>query len=336
MQGHQRSYLTDKFASAGIGRWRAAALYLTVSLLGTVALTASAQAQTQSAPMENTKAVTADAPLSVWSFCERATVATEMAQRLPRAVLFSVAMVESGRFNRATKKTRPWPWTINAEGRSFYYKTKREAVDAAKQLVKDGVRSFDVGCMQINMRYHPNAFIDFEAAFDPITNVAYSAEFLKRLYARTGSWPESIAAYHSQTKTRSQPYFARVIDVWTDQHERISELAHMLREQAKAQVATQLRQTQDDVILHTAAVTPVATSTNSIAERPAPKVLDGYDGAAVRQVAVAGVGLRLSIADGDFSNAETRAARLPPRVMDEPRPTKNSAVTILADASPTL
>jgi hypothetical protein len=276
-----------------------------------------------------------ETPLSVWSFCERATVATEMAQRLPRALLFSVAMVESGRFNAETRKTRPWPWTINAEGQSFYYKTKSEAVAAARRLVKNGVKSFDVGCMQINMRYHPNAFNDLEAAFDPITNVAYSAEFLKRLHGRTNSWPEAIAAYHSQTKTRSQPYFARVIDVWTDQHARISALARTLREQAQAQVAAQLRQTQEEPIREAAAAA-VTTATPAALIRPAPKVLDSEHVAEVREVAGAGVGLRLTIAEGDFSDASTVASHLPPRVIDEPAAPAKRAVTVLADASPTL
>lgn len=288
----------------------------------------------------------AEAPLSVWSFCERATVATEMAQRLPRAVLFSVAMVESGRFNTDTKKTRPWPWTINAEGQSFYFKSKSEAVKAAKLLLKRGVRSFDVGCMQINMRYHPDAFSDLNAAFDPITNVGYGAEFLKQLYGRTNSWPDAIAAYHSQSKTRNQPYFARVIDVWSDQHARISQLAHVLREQAQVQVAQQLRQTQDEPIF-----TPVSLPDVAPKVRPAPKVLDSEHVGHVREAAGGGVGLRLTIADSDFADLDAKADRPAPQVMSEPAPVaeaptkeaslpvereKHGAATILADASPLL
>jgi hypothetical protein len=281
-----------------------------------------------------------ETPLSVWSFCEQATVATEMAQRLPRAVLFSVAMVESGRFNAATRKTRPWPWTINAEGQSYYFKTKRDAIAAAHRLRKEGVRSMDVGCMQINLRYHPDAFTDLDAAFDPIINVAYAAEFLKRLHTRTDSWPEAIAAYHSQSKTRSQPYFARVIDVWTDQHTRISKLAHELREQAKAQVTAQLRHTQTDEIAG-------AASNTANAPRPAPKVLVTAEADNVHQAAGAGVGLRLSIAESDFADIKQVAYRTAPQVIEntvtagtdpdtKPANDTRKTVTVLADASPAL
>lgn len=350
--------------SGGIKRIALGAMAAGLCLAASLTMSAHAATPASAIPAAPVKAKTieiADAPLSVWAFCERATVATEMAQRLPRAVLFSVAMVESGRFNPQTKKTRPWPWTINAEGQSFYFKSKSEAVKAARHLIKRGVRSFDVGCMQINMRYHPDAFSDLNAAFDPITNVAYGAEFLKQLHGRTNSWPEAIAAYHSQTKTRNGPYFARVIDVWTDQHARISQLAHVLREQAQAQVTAQLRQTQDEPAFTQASLNtePVATPARVVV-RPAPKVLDGTHMAQVRETAGGGVGLRLTIADSDFADLTGRTDRPAPQVMRDNAPIQEAAkeatpaetalsvseiggteeqhgaATILADASPLL
>lgn len=285
-----------------------------------------AQAQT-----ESTAKVITTPSNSPWSLCERATVAAELAQRLPRAMLFSVSMVESGRFNKQTRKTRPWPWTINAEGQSYYFKSKSEAVAATKGLLKEGIRSIDVGCMQVNLRYHPDAFANLEAAFDPATNVAYSADFLKRLYSRTDSWPEAIAAYHSQSKTRSQPYFARVIDVWTDQHARISKLAHVLKEQAKAQVTAQLRQAQEEPA-------PRFASSDARSALLAPKVLATENIDDVRETAVAGVGLRLSIADGDFAETHSASYHRQPEVINAESNTSTapaeSKPTILADASP--
>ena len=266
----------------------------------------------------------AKASTSNWSICERATVSAEMAQQLPRAMLFSVSMVESGRFNKTMRKTRPWPWTINAEGQSYYFDNKAEAVAATRHLLEQGIRSIDVGCMQINLRYHPNAFKNLETAFDPAINVAYGAEFLKHLYTRTNSWPDAIAAYHSQSKTRSQPYFARVIDVWTDQHARISRLAHVLKEQTKTQVAAQLRQTQEEDTSF------VATA------RPAPKVLATNDISNVREAAGGAIGLRLSIADNDFA-PDVAAYRPAPRVLTDDASNVTAVKakpTLLADASP--
>lgn len=272
---------------------------------------------------------TANVSVPSWSICENATVAAEMAQRLPRAMLFSVSMVESGRFNKTTRKTRPWPWTINAEGQSYYFNSKSEAVAATRLLLKQGMRSIDVGCMQINLRYHPDAFKNLEAAFDPATNVAYGAEFLQQLYSRTKSWPDAIATYHSQSKTHNRPYFARVINVWTDQHERISQLAHVLKEQTKAQVTAQLRQMQVDTF--------DADTENNV--RHAPKVLATSDVSNVREGAGGTIGLRLSISDNDFAENNTSPNRPAPHVLndgDQNVIAVRSRPTILADASPAL
>ncbi len=68
-----------------------------------------------------------------------------------------------------------------------------------RSLQAQGVRSIDVGCMQINLRHHPNAFADLEEAFDPVSNARYAARFLKDLQATRGDWMRSASHYHSQT-----------------------------------------------------------------------------------------------------------------------------------------
>lgn len=288
------------------------------AVLGLALAVAPTMAWSQTQRTANAPAATQK--LTVWNYCERATVLIEAAHKLPRALLFSVAMVESGRFNTELRKTRPWPWTINAEGQSFYFKTKKDAIAAVRRLQKEGVRSIDVGCMQINLRYHPDAFADLDEAFDPAANVTYGAKFLKNLYTRTESWPKAIATYHSQSKTRNQPYFARVIGVWSDEHTRIAALARRLKAEAVAQADAPLRETPVETIAVVAS-----------RERPAPMVLDGDAVISIRETAVATVGLRLSITDSDFADAQ-KIEPAAPRVIDIPR----AAPTVLADASPSL
>ena len=125
---HGKQGLKQKIATAkrGIGRSFAFAMALTLCAAPTIA-----QSQTQSRAVT---AKTAESKTSPWAFCERATVLTETVRKMPRALLFSVAMVESGRFNAETRKTRPWPWTINAEGQSFYFKSKKDAISATRRL----------------------------------------------------------------------------------------------------------------------------------------------------------------------------------------------------------
>jgi hypothetical protein len=282
---------------------------------------AFAEAQTQSRP---TAAKASSSGESPWAFCERATVFVEAVQKMPRALLFSVAMAESGRFNPEMRATRPWPWTINAEGQSFYFKTKKDAVAATRRLLKDGVRSIDVGCMQINLHYHPDAFANLNEAFEPVTNVTYGANFLKNLHERTQSWPEAIATYHSQSKTRNRPYFARVIGIWTDEHARIASLARALKAEAIAQAESPQRETP--------VATVIVAEASPTTDRPAPMVLDAGAVHSVQETAVATVGLRLSIADDEFVDTMHAEQRPAPRVIDA----QHAAPTVLADASPTF
>ena len=74
----------------------------------------------------------------------------------------------------ADRRVHPWPWTINAEGQGLFYDTKAQAVAAVRALQARGVRSIDVGCMQVNLMHHPDAFPTLEQAFDPQTNAAYA------------------------------------------------------------------------------------------------------------------------------------------------------------------
>ena len=95
-----------------------------------------------------------------------------------------------------------WPWTINVRGKGHYYKTKEAAVAAAKAFRKRGIKSFDVGCMQINMKFHGHEFASLEEAFDPQTNVEYAARFLKRLYDRRQDWMKAATDYHSKNREK--------------------------------------------------------------------------------------------------------------------------------------
>ncbi|OYW08229.1 MAG: hypothetical protein B7Z53_05095, partial [Rhodospirillales bacterium 12-71-4] len=70
--------------------------------------------------------------------------------------------------------------------------------------------SMDVGCMQVNLRHHPDAFANLEEAFDPMANARYAARFLRALQARAGDWMTAAGHYHSQTPARAEAYRARL------------------------------------------------------------------------------------------------------------------------------
>ena len=72
-----------------------------------------------------------------------------------------------------------------------------------------GARSFDVGCFQINYKWHGHAFGSIDDMFDPITNARYAASFLRELYAEFGDWSAAAGAYHSRTPKYAKRYKAR-------------------------------------------------------------------------------------------------------------------------------
>ena len=148
------------------------------------------------------------------NLCRAAITAAEASHRVPDAFLQAIARVESGRPDPLTGTVAPWPWTVNAEGVGSFYTTKAEALAAVRALQARGVRSMDVGCMQVNLMYHPDAFTSLEQAFDPVANAAYAATFLVNLFGQTGSWPRAAAAYHSQTPTLGEDYQRRVLAEW--------------------------------------------------------------------------------------------------------------------------
>ncbi len=146
--------------------------------------------------------------------CRHAIQAAERLRAIPAGLLAAIGRVESGRPDPVTGALHPWPWTANAEGRGYFYDTKAQAVAAVRSMQARGVRSIDVGCMQVNLMHHPDAFDGLDQAFDPATNADYAARFLRDLYAQSGVWPRASALYHSATPDLGMEYQRKVMDVW--------------------------------------------------------------------------------------------------------------------------
>jgi hypothetical protein len=146
--------------------------------------------------------------------CETAVTTAEYVGRLPPRLLGAISLTETGRLDPDKGLIRPWPWTINAEGEGQFFATKQDAIDAVRALQARGVRSIDVGCLQINLMYHPQAFRSLDSAFDPRDNARYAAQFLNALYADSHDWSHAIAAYHSETPALGEAYRVLVLARW--------------------------------------------------------------------------------------------------------------------------
>ncbi len=156
----------------------------------------------------------ADALLEGAKLCTRHMPQYERQYGIPTHLLSAIGTTESGRYHKQLKISVPWPWTINAEGKGYYFDSKAEAIAAARSLRMQGVKSMDVGCMQVNLYHHANAFSSLEAAFDPETNVAYASSFLRSLYGESNSWKKAAADYHSKTPQRGSEYVGMVFNSW--------------------------------------------------------------------------------------------------------------------------
>jgi hypothetical protein len=152
--------------------------------------------------------------------CRAAILAAEREYGIPPQLLVAIGRVESGRRDPNTGAHHPWPWTINAEGRGQYFPSRDAAIAEVQALQARGVRSIDVGCMQVNLRHHPNAFANLDAAFDPAVNAHYAARFLAGLRQSIGDWHAAAAAYHSHTPEFAVPYRARVLAAWAEEQAR--------------------------------------------------------------------------------------------------------------------
>ena len=127
---------------------------------------------------------------------------------IPDNLLLAIGLQEAGRRHKG--RTTVWPFAVNAAGEGRMFETKDAAQDWVRDRQAAGVRSIDVGCMQINLRWHPKAFGSLDDGFDPARNVDYAARFLKRLRTETGSWRGAAGAYHSRDPVYRSAYLNRL------------------------------------------------------------------------------------------------------------------------------
>lgn len=139
--------------------------------------------------------------------CDKAASEASRRHGVPLDVLRAVTRSETGRPGEGGLV--PWPWTVNMEGQGLWFDNRADALAYVSRHFDRGARSFDVGCFQINYRWHGDAFASFDDMFDPRRNAMYAAEFLSRLHAEFGNWSDAAGAYHSRTPEHAARYASR-------------------------------------------------------------------------------------------------------------------------------
>lgn len=158
----------------------------------------------------------ADWDVAQSELCDFAVREAEQQHHLPHGLLGAIARAESGRPVAALKDVRAWPWTINADGRALYLESKAAAV-AWVSLQESRHQYIDIGCTQIDVPLHPEAFASLEDAFDPTLNADFAARYLMDLYhgAAKGDWNLAVGLYHSRTPMLAAEYRDRVAQIGT-------------------------------------------------------------------------------------------------------------------------
>lgn len=137
--------------------------------------------------------------------CDNAAQTAALKYGVPPEIMLSIVRVESGR----GEGKMPWPWTINSDGKSYWFETRKAAIEFADEKLAAGSNNFDIGCFQINLRWHSDAFVSLEDALDPSANADYAAQFLNSLFQSEGDWKSAVAAYHSRSAELAKTYIAR-------------------------------------------------------------------------------------------------------------------------------
>lgn len=138
------------------------------------------------------------------------SVAIDRAARLtgvPKPLLRAIAEVESG--VQLPSGRLAWPWAVN-DGRSLLFRTRAAATAHVEALVASGKLNVDIGCMQINWRWHGAQIGSPAALFDPQFNVLYAARYLAGLRREFDSWAAAVSAYHSRREVYAAAYRCRV------------------------------------------------------------------------------------------------------------------------------
>ena len=157
-----------------------------------------------------TDAAASDGAATSAELCLDAAKRAERLVQMPDGMITGIMLAETGRWNKQLKRSYPWPWTITSGTDAWFESSRDAAVATVRRLQREGRTNIDVGCMQINLHWHPDAFASIEDALDPVRNVSYGTAFLSELFAEQGSWSRAVAAYHSRDPERGSAYLARV------------------------------------------------------------------------------------------------------------------------------
>ncbi len=114
---------------------------------------------------------------------------------IPSAVLYAVALQESG--IQRSGRIVPWPWSLNVAGQARRFATRAQACEGLMQALRHTPPTrIDAGLGQINLGYQQQRFTHPCDLLDPYRNLAIAADILREQHSPDEDWLLAIGRYH--------------------------------------------------------------------------------------------------------------------------------------------
>lgn len=114
---------------------------------------------------------------------------------IPSAVLYAVALQESGA--RLNGRLVPWPWSLNVAGTARRFATRAETCAALHEALRETpLTRIDAGLGQINLGHQRHRYVRPCDLLDPYLNLALAAEILREQHTPGEDWLLAIGRYH--------------------------------------------------------------------------------------------------------------------------------------------
>ena len=147
---------------------------------------------------------------SLENICLSEARRAEAQHGIPSGLLQSITRVEAGR-KTVTGEFMPWAWTLNDAGEGLFFDSREAAMRHLEAAVSAPGHSVDVGCMQVNTKWHMEGFHSLSDMLDPVQNADYAAGFLLDLHEAHRSWDDAVKHYHSSEPAKNVAYHGRVL-----------------------------------------------------------------------------------------------------------------------------
>lgn len=155
-----------------------------------------------------------NAPNNPQARCDHAALQSAERYGVPTHVMLAITRVETGRDIEGTLS--PWPWAVNVAGASHWFNSQSEAADFVRRELDAGTSNIDLGCFQLNWRWHGQYFPSIDDMLNPDLNAEYAAAYLVEQHRQRGNWVDAVAAYHSSNPEYAERYIEKVERILMD------------------------------------------------------------------------------------------------------------------------